>query len=268
MPVSVTLVRGGAHRPMEGFPGTLNFDKNCGVRDRVQPLSDQKPDAFVGGSLRPRTAEEIRTILRAERTGEAFLVFRSASGAQLIRSLKDCSLVTMGRHSSCDISLSWDEKISSTHAVLECVGTAWTVADDGISRNGTYLNGARVGTRCRLVDGDVIRVGSTLVVFRRAREATIAATSTASSAVSIDVTPMQRKVLVALCRPFKHGGRYPTPASNTEIAAELVLSIDAVKTHMRGLFERFDVKDLPQNQKRAMVVELALRTGLVTERDL
>lgn len=53
-----------------------------------------------------------------------------------------------------------------------------------------------------------------------------------------------------------------------------MLSVDAVKTHMRGLFERFSVGDLSQNQnqnqnqKRACVVELAFRTGIVAERDL
>ena len=86
--------------------------------------------------------------------------------------------------------------------------------------------------------------------------------------VAAEITPMQRKVLVELCRPFKDGGRYAAPATNVEIAAELVLSVDAVKTHMRGLFERFAVGDLPQNQKRAKVAELALERGIVSLREL
>jgi DNA-binding NarL/FixJ family response regulator len=76
-------------------------------------------------------------------------------------------------------------------------------------------------------------------------------------------------VLVALCRPMlKAGNYYATPASNAAIAAELVLSVEAVKTHLRGVFERFEVGDLPQNAKRAKVAEIALRAGIVTERDL
>jgi hypothetical protein len=78
---------------------------------------------------------------------------------------------------------------------------------------------------------------------------------------------MQRQVLIALCRPLKDG-RLASPASNAQIAGELVLSIEAVKTHLRGLFERFGIGKLPQNQKRLKLVELAFQTGAVSDRDL
>ena len=60
----------------------------------------------------------------------------------------------------------------------------------------------------------------------------------------------QRKVLVALCRPLKDSA-YAAPATNKEIADEVHLSVDAVKAHLRVLFERFGLDALPQNQKRA-----------------
>jgi DNA-binding NarL/FixJ family response regulator len=41
-----------------------------------------------------------------------------------------------------------------------------------------------------------------------------------------------------------------------------------VKTHLRALFEKFGVAELPQNQKRVALVERALQSGLVSERDL
>ena len=49
---------------------------------------------------------------------------------------------------------------------------------------------------------------------------------------------------------------------------ELFLSVEAVKTHLRVLFGKFGVEDLPQNQKRARLVERAFQTGIVNERDL
>ncbi len=217
----------------------------------------------------PNSVAELQARLRAERAGRPFLTFSDESGAQVISTLDgERPLLTIGRDESCDIALPWDSSVSRTHAVLERLGEAWTLADDGISRNGTFLNGARLTRRQRLTDGDVARVGATLITFHRPDESAAARTSLDHEVVAAEITPMQRKVLVELCRPFKDGGRYAAPATNVEIAAELVLSVDAVKTHMRGLFERFAVGDLPQNQKRAKVVELALERGVVSLREL
>jgi hypothetical protein len=36
---------------------------------------------------------------------------------------------------------------------------------------------------------------------------------------------------------------------------------------MRALFEKFEVQELPQNRKRVAVVERALQTGLITQRE-
>jgi hypothetical protein len=81
------------------------------------------------------------------------------------------------------------------------------------------------------------------------------------------LTPAQRRVLIALCRPFRDS-TYSTPATNQQIADELVVSVDAVKSNLRALFSAFGVDDLPQNQKRASLALRALRTGVVSRRDL
>ena len=46
------------------------------------------------------------------------------------------------------------------------------------------------------------------------------------------------------------------------------LSVDAVKTHMRALFDKFGVGDVPQNQKRAKLVERAFQSGAIGPKNL
>jgi hypothetical protein len=56
--------------------------------------------------------------------------------------------------------------VSSSHARLESRETGWAIIDEG-SKNGTFVNGERV-QRAALRDGDLIEIGSTLLVFRAA----------------------------------------------------------------------------------------------------
>ena len=59
----------------------------------------------------------------------------------------------------------WDTEVSRLHAVLARVGDEWTIADEGLSRNGSFVNGQRLRGRRRLRDGDAITIGRTLLVF-------------------------------------------------------------------------------------------------------
>jgi DNA-binding NarL/FixJ family response regulator len=81
------------------------------------------------------------------------------------------------------------------------------------------------------------------------------------------LTPAQRRVLVALCRPVV-AGPYGSPATNQQVADELVISVDTVKSTLRALFAEFGVDHLPQNQKRAALAQAALRSGAVSRHDL
>ena len=49
---------------------------------------------------------------------------------------------------------------------------------------------------------------------------------------------------------------------------ELVLTVAAVKTHLRTLFKTFGIDELPQQEKRLQLVALAFSSGLVADRDL
>jgi pSer/pThr/pTyr-binding forkhead associated (FHA) protein len=217
-----------------------------------------------------QSPSELKAQIEAERKGAPFLVYRDGSGAQQFRTLgDDIERITIGRAGAADLPLEWDTEVSRLHAELARVGRDWTVSDDGFSRNGTHVNGERVVGRRRLRDGDVVRFGRTSVLYKQPLTADITETEVASELVDrASLSEAQRRVLIALCRPFKEPGAYVTPATNQQIATALFLSVDAVKTHLRALFSKFGIEDLPQNQKRVRLVELALKSGVVTPREL
>jgi predicted component of type VI protein secretion system len=199
----------------------------------------------------------------------AVLVYRDDAGVQRFSPLEGRTSLTIGRGSACDISLAWDERVSRVHAALERVGSDWALVDDGLSRNGTFLNGERLGGRRRLHDGDTFVLGSTSFRFRDTNRGATQLTKVGEQLVTAaSLSATQRQIVIALCRPYKHDDPYATPASNQHIADELFLSVDAVKTHLRTLFQKFHIEDLPQNQKRVKLVERVLGLGLVSRREL
>jgi pSer/pThr/pTyr-binding forkhead associated (FHA) protein len=223
-------------------------------------------------SAEPRqtSATELKAQIDAERGGRPFLVYRGREGEQRIALVEEgTTALWVGRSESADLRLDWDEEVSALHAQIEVVRDECTLLDDGLSRNGSFVCEERVDGRRRLRDGDTLRFGRTTVLFRRpgasGPEATVAASQAPTAAA---VSPGQRRVLLALCRPFKDGDAFATPPTNQAIAAELHLGVDAVKTHLRALFEKLGVEDLPQNRKRVALAERALQSGVVSRREL
>ena len=217
----------------------------------------------------PERGLELRDVLQAERSGHPFILVRDSAGSLLIISLdRTAASLTVGREPVCDVAITWDVGVSRVHAEIMPLSGTFAITDEGLSRNGTFLNGERVSGRRRLTDRDVLRVGATLVVFRDPmRAGPSATTALGSQSAPAPVTPAQTRVLVALCRPMISDTHAP-PASNKEIADVLVLSVAAIKSHIRALFDTLGVEDLPQNRKRARLAQLALQLGLVSERDL
>ena len=212
---------------------------------------------------------ELRERIEAERRGRPFLVFRDDEQEQRILDLDEQGgRLSVGRGATNEVSLPWDTEVSRLHAELECIAAEWTVSDDGLSRNGTYVNGSRVSGRHRLRDGDVIRVGQTSIAYKRPAVEDSQPTQIAGERLTLgDLPPTQRQVLVALARPYKHD-EFAVPATNLDIAGELHLSVDAVKSHLRSLFQRFGIEHLPQNQKRSRLVAESLQSGVLATRDL
>ncbi len=219
---------------------------------------------------RQTSAAELKAQIEAEREGLPFLVFRDGEGEQRIVTIAaGASELWVGRGEAAGLRLDWDAEVSALHAQIEVVAGECTLLDDGLSRNGSFVGSERVHGRRRLRNGEVLRFGQTTVLFRRPGEAAPEATAIAAETpAAASISAGQRRVLLALCRPFKDGSAFATPPTNQAIADELHLSVDAVKTHMRALFEKLDLEDLPQNQKRVALAQRALQSGVVTPRDL
>jgi hypothetical protein len=216
------------------------------------------------------SVSDLKARIEAERTGHPFLLYLDGEGKQQLFALESgMTQASVGRRESSDLAFGWDDQVSRLHAQFERVEQDWTVIDDGLSRNGTFVNGERLTGRRRLTDGDTVRFGSTTVTFRSPEVDQQSGTAVASqSPTAVDLSTTQRRVLVGLCRPYKDGGSFASPATNQQIADELFLSVDAVKTHLRVLFAKFGIEQLPQNQKRIRLVERAFYSGVISERDL
>lgn len=226
----------------------------------------QDGDPLAPHSLSPT---ELKELLTAKRTGKPFLALRDEHGLLGIFPMgRGGQTRTLGRRDEMDLSITWDSEVSGLHAELQGIGGEWTIVDDGLSTNGTYVNRQRITGRQRLRDGDLIRVGRTILAYNAARSAPVSKTIIAGDKPPLQqLTDTQRRVLIALCRPYCDSGSFETPATNQQIAAEIFLSVDAVKMHLRTLFAKFELGELPQNQKRARLAECVLQFGVISRRE-
>src|SRR4051812_13795607 len=225
--------------------------------------SDPPSDPLAQHSLTPR---ELTELLAAERDGTPFLAFKDDDyRLRLFRAGAPGRALTIGRRAETDLPIVWDEEVSGVHAELQGIAGEWTIVDDGLSTNGTFVNGRRVAGRLRLRDGDRVRVGRTILAYRAGRAVTVEATAAAGEpGVAQPLTATQRKVLIALCRPYRDGGSFTSPATNQQIADELFLSVEAIKMHLRTLFGKFELAELPQNEKRTRLAECVLQFGVIS----
>jgi class 3 adenylate cyclase len=122
------------------------------------------PGEEKAASSRPTSARELKDVIEIERKGVPFLLYRDDSGAQRVHLLENDRAV-IGRGNDVDICLAWDLSVSIVHAEAVRLGAQWLISDDGVSRNGTFVNGERLNGRRRLRNGDVVRVGRTALAF-------------------------------------------------------------------------------------------------------
>ena len=152
--------------------------------------------------------------------------------------------------------------VSRVHAVFERFGDTWCVRDLG-SRNGTFVNGGRIIGERALHPGDEILLGRLRLLFHGPARGN----ETAAIAQAPPLTPRERDVLVALCRPLLTGDAFTEPGSIRAIAAELVVSEAAVKNHLSRLYDKFEVSAHGE-RRRVQLANAAVSRGAVKLGDL
>jgi pSer/pThr/pTyr-binding forkhead associated (FHA) protein len=171
---------------------------------------------------------------------------------------------TVGKAAENDVALADDATASGLHAVLERFAAGWCVTDLG-SSNGTWVNGERIWASRRLRHGDEIRVGQTRLIFHDPLTAAGAVTEAEIAAPAL--TPRERDVLLALCRPLLARDMFTEPASTRAIADELVITQAAVKQHLANLYDKFGVAP-GDVHRRSRLANDALRRGAVSMTEL
>jgi FHA domain len=238
---------------------------------------------MIGVSANPpasaQSTSDAQAVAEAERSGQPFLVFRDHKDRQRLYFFDPGALsASVGRRSSSDLALHWDDQVSRLHATFEQTDDGWVLVDDGQSSNGSYVNEERVSGRRRLNDGDVLRFGGTTLRYlapgQRARAArpspapNHASPPAARSADAVSLSTTQRRVLISLCRPYKDRPTLATPATDDQIAEDLVLSVNEVRRHVAVLFAKFGVEGRPDVETRVHLAERAFATGTISESDL
>jgi pSer/pThr/pTyr-binding forkhead associated (FHA) protein len=244
----------------------------------------------VNPSADAQPVSDLKAFIKAERSGRPFLLFYGGDGKQQVVFLDPGSgALVVGRDPSAGFVLDWDSQVSRRHARLEPDADGWAVVEDAPSRNGTFVNGSRVTGRRRLTDGDAIRFATTEVAFhsptperRESGESRVPPgvpvepTAPAPAppvepvppAPSVALSSTQYRVLVSLCRPYKGRSGFASPATDEQIAEDLILSISEVRGHLKVLAAKLGLGEPPLGEARVRLVERAFDGGLVSERDL
>jgi hypothetical protein len=168
-------------------------------------------------------------------------------------------VTTIGRGLGVDVRLD-DPSVSRLHAEIVRRGPYFYLADLGLSRNGTRVNGRPVARRV-LDDGDVLTFGSARCTIVGVPQEELAAETELRRSDAPELTRRELDVLIALCRPALSDDAFVTPATAKEIASDLVVSEAAIKQHLVRLYVKFRVPE--GTNRRARLANQVIALGLV-----
>jgi hypothetical protein len=171
----------------------------------------------------------------------------------------DREITTVGRGRAADIRID-DPSVSRLHAELVRRGPYLYVADLGLSRHGTRVNGRPVGRRV-LDDGDVITFGAVRCRVGGLTVEELPPDEQSRRPAAPELTRRELDVLSALCKPALSDEAFVLPATAREIAVDLVVTEAAIKQHLLRLYQKFHIPEGPNRRTRLANEVIAL--GLV-----
>jgi pSer/pThr/pTyr-binding forkhead associated (FHA) protein len=152
--------------PVEGDSSAvaMHGGARVGVRRRFLDVTQRHATVEGGGNERvPQVGGLIFLANPARRATRRTI--RPGAQAQHRRWPLPERVVTPSRASCADVVIDGDPLVSRMHSTLEDVAGVWTIDDNGLSRNGTFVNGRRVSGRVHRHDRDQIRLGGTVLTF-------------------------------------------------------------------------------------------------------
>jgi hypothetical protein len=121
-----------------------------------------------------------------------------------------------------------DPTVSNTHAIVISREGGYSIADLG-SRNGTFVNGDRLGSQAQtLRHGDKIQLGKTVITFRNPGETATNITAVLSSAALEEVRKRASAIEAKTLKESAQGS-----AASTEKAGAAILEFDAEESEKK-----------------------------------
>ena len=209
---------------------------------KVAPQDPHRPHAS--------SPAELKAVADLKRSGRAFVTWRVDTGLNLRALDPAAARTTIGRSPSSAIILN-DSSASWLHAEITRIDEEWLIVDDGVSTNGTFVDGRRIHGRVRLRNEARSVVGDTMIVFHSPGQRAVPTKRAAHVIERTDLSDIEFHVLTALCRPIVIGGAR-IPATNAAIQREVHMTLSGVKRCMTRLFGMYAIKDEASTKRLAL----------------
>jgi hypothetical protein len=227
------------------------------------PMSPVENDA---GPPVARATHEVNLEDEVRAEGHAYVRYRDGVLFRALSLSPAASPVDIGRVDVCPVRIESDPLVSRRHARLVFRAGWWSI-EDAPSHNGTFIGDKRIPGETILKDGARFRVGDTVLSVHLPQSGPDQTTLEAHAELRLlEPNPIQRKILVALARPWLAGHELPVSPSDADIAHTLGCDVQSVADAVTDLYEQAGLSsDVDQ---RNGLIALAMHERTVTPDDL